>query len=220
VCFVLRPSSTCGRAAHDLRGRTPRTAIADFGNQLAWVEADLAAAAQRRAAGELSWMFVAGHRPVYSRLDTDANGKPTGTSGDIQASFEALFLKYGVDLYVAGHMHSVEVSWPVANNTVTAQSYVDPTAPVYVISGAAGCDEGHSDYSNAPTPSWNRFSDGTNYGLSAWRLPKRHSHVSLHSLLPLAFAGVLDIHNGSAFTWTFRRATDGATLDSFTLVRG
>lgn len=146
-----------------------RRTLADFGNQLAWVEADLAAAAQRRASGEIAWIFVAGHRPMYSRLDSDANGQPTGTSGAIQSAFEALFLKYGVDMYVAGHMHSVEVTWPVANNTVTSKSYVDPTAPVYVISGAAGCDEGHSDYSNAPTPGWNRFSDGTNFGLSESR---------------------------------------------------
>ncbi len=36
---------------------------------------------------------------------------------------------------------SYERLWPVYNLTVTAFDYVDPIAPVHIITGAAGCNE-------------------------------------------------------------------------------
>ncbi|RYG45460.1 hypothetical protein EON67_10570, partial [archaeon] len=166
-----------------------------FGDQLKWLQATLATAAALRTAGKVSWIFVAGHRPVYSRASANADGTPSGSATALQTAVEALFVQYGVDIYFCGHEHSVEVSWPVYNNTAV-QSYNQPPYPVYVVTGAAGCDEGHTSYDSAPQTSWNRFTDGTNYGLS-----------------------VMNIQDANTLTWTFRRATDGATLDTFTLTR-
>jgi hypothetical protein len=37
-----------------------------FGDQLAWLDADLAAAAAPGARAERPWIIVSGHRPVYT----------------------------------------------------------------------------------------------------------------------------------------------------------
>ena len=55
---------------------------------------------------------------------------------------ESVFYKYGVDIVLEAHEHCYERLWPVYNETVTAKSYVNPAAPVHLISGTAGCKEG------------------------------------------------------------------------------
>lgn len=57
-------------------------------------------------------------------------------------SFETLFYKSGVDIILEAHEHSYERMWPVYNETVTAKNYVNPAAPVHLVSGTAGCKEG------------------------------------------------------------------------------
>jgi hypothetical protein len=54
---------------------------------------------------------------------------------------EDLFYAQGVDLVLQAHEHSYERLWPVYDYQVIAKNYVDPRAPVHVISGAAGCGE-------------------------------------------------------------------------------
>jgi len=77
-----------------------------------WLEADLAAA---RAAGA-RWLIAGGHRPTED-FDSDA--------------LLALFGKYGVDMYFAGHGHSYYRQ--------PASAYGD--GAVHVMVGGAGCDE-------------------------------------------------------------------------------
>lgn len=38
----------------------------------------------------------------------------------------------------AGHTHHYQRSWPVAHGLPTQRDYVDPQAPVYIVSGIAG----------------------------------------------------------------------------------
>ena len=47
-----------------------------------------------------------------------------------------------MDIILEAHEHSYERLWPVYNETVTAQDYVNPVAPVHLVSGTAGCREG------------------------------------------------------------------------------
>lgn len=165
-----------------------------FGDQLAWVEADLARAAADRAAGVVSWILVGGHRPMYTRDESSAEGVPNGDCAAFQASFEPLFHKYGVDLYFSGHKHCYESIWPTFNSTNIARSFDAPPYTTYVISGAAGNVESHSDYSKDPTPPWSRASNTADYGIST-----------------------ISFSNASSLTFTFRRATDGMALDTWTL---
>ena len=57
-----------------------------------------------------------------------------------------------MDLVVQAHEHSYERLWPVYDYQVTAKNYIDPQAPVHVISGAAGCGE-NVDYMGEPSKS-------------------------------------------------------------------
>ena len=55
--------------------------------------------------------------------------------------FEEVFYKMSVDIVVQGHEHNYERLWPVYRNNVTEYTYNNPSAPVQLISGAAGSAE-------------------------------------------------------------------------------
>jgi hypothetical protein len=74
------------------------------GRQLAWLEAELAAAQQ--SAG-IDWIVVCMHQVVMS--SSDQNGADLG----IRQDFVPLFDRYGVDLVLAGHEHHFERTFPV-----------------------------------------------------------------------------------------------------------
>ena len=96
--------------------------------QLAWLASDLAAAAAPAQRSRVPWLLVAAHVPIYSS---------DGDSAGMQADLEPLLLRYGVDLYCAGHDHFYQAAWPVGpRGAVPAKSYVSPRAPVHLLSGA------------------------------------------------------------------------------------
>lgn len=104
----------------------PSGHFASDGAYLAWLEADLRKANSNRA--ERPWIIAFGHRPWFL-----FSGKSVAkATRDAHAS---LFEKYGVDLYINGHIHSYHRLLPVNQNRNT------PTVTV----GGAGCDEFLSD---------------------------------------------------------------------------
>merc|ERR1712151_967366 len=67
----------------------------------------------------------------------------TGSDGErVRAELEGLLQRHHVDLALWAHEHSYERTWPVFNLTVSQKSYKDAQAPVHIITGAAGCNEG------------------------------------------------------------------------------
>lgn len=60
----------------------------------------------------------------------------------MQQAFEELLYQYKVDLYVDGHVHGYERSYPVYQSEVrgnyTLNNYVNPEAPIYIVNGSAG----------------------------------------------------------------------------------
>eukprot|EP00904_Undaria_pinnatifida_P004906 jgi/Undpi1/1545/HiC_scaffold_11.g04935.m1 len=136
-----------------------------FGDQLAWLEEDLARAQQERDVRP--WVIVAGHRPVYARESAGGDGRIIyGSSERVRRAFEPIFERYEVDVYLSGHVHTYERSFPVVDNTVRFAStggndgvgsdggggpvfeaasrmlYEEPAAPVHVVNGAGGNIEG------------------------------------------------------------------------------
>jgi hypothetical protein len=147
-----------------------------FGNQLAWLEADLQKAQANRA--NVPWLIVGMHRPLYRRLDTNASSKPTGYSQDLQKAFEALFIKYNVDLVVAGHEHSYERQYPVANSvaimdgvSADSKTYANPRAPVYIVTGGPGNPEANTLSGNNAVIPWNVI-ESAEYGISTIRVTR------------------------------------------------
>ncbi len=104
----------------------PAGQFAPNGTYMAWVESQLA-----EAAGDstVAWIVAGGHRPFSSLPDTYAT------------TLAALFKKYGVALYVAGHAHSYKRE--------EADAWGDGVAHITV--GGAGCDEMATP--GTPTPS-------------------------------------------------------------------
>ncbi|KAE8895063.1 hypothetical protein PF003_g20916 [Phytophthora fragariae] len=136
----------------------------NFGDQLAWVEADLKKADAKRA--NVPWIIVGLHRPLYDIYGCP-NGVPEGHNANIQAAFEDLLIKYKVDVVLTGHQHYYERQTPIRNSTAVLEgvssdfkTYDNPQAPVYILSGAGGS----VDVNNA---TWNAVSNYVDYGISA-----------------------------------------------------
>ncbi|GLD98245.1 hypothetical protein PINS_up006942 [Pythium insidiosum] len=148
----------------------------NFGNQLAWLEADLKKAAANRA--NVPWLIVGMHRPMYHRKDTDGAFNPTGDSLAIQKAFEELFIKYGVDLVIAGHEHGFERHLPIARSKAVKDGvsadkkiYSNPKAPVYIVTGGPGNPEPNGlSGKNGDIP-WNVL-ERAEYGISTMKVTR------------------------------------------------
>ncbi|KAF1315148.1 Glucan 1,3-beta-glucosidase, partial [Globisporangium splendens] len=141
----------------------------NFGNQMAWLEADLKKANENR--GTTPWLIVGMHRALYTLRQSDDNGVPVDEALPVQKAFEELFIKYKVDLVVCGHVHAYERHYPIAHSkpvldgvSTDKKTYKNPKAPVYIISGATGSSEAHASYKDTVSP-WNVKWDNTNYGI-------------------------------------------------------
>jgi acid phosphatase len=71
-----------------------------FRQQLEWLEAELAKSSAR-------WRVVFGHHPLYSHVPRRGHNRL------VIHLLEHLFVRYGVDLYIAGHDHILDVLKPV-----------------------------------------------------------------------------------------------------------
>ena len=96
---------------HGDSGKLPAGGFGEPGEYLAWLERDLAQAATERAVRP--FMIAGGHRPFE----------------ELVGSHGALFAKYGVDMYLAGHSHAYLRRQTPRNGTT------------YIVVGGAGCDE-------------------------------------------------------------------------------
>jgi hypothetical protein len=141
-------------------------------NQYKWLEQDLMNANKPENRARQPWIITMAHKPMYcSNNDDDeclnADGYIYIRTGIpfVQAyGLEKLFAQYGVDLEFWAHEHSYERLWPVYNLTIhngTKGAYIDPDAPVHIITGSAGCDERHDPF-GVPRP-WTAFTNN-DYG--------------------------------------------------------
>lgn len=102
--------------------------------QLAWLDADLAAANADRAAHP--FLIVVGHRCMFS-------SSVHGTDPDVLAARGALvplYDKYSVDLVINGHDHDYERSKPLHAGTPPSGAPVVGQGTTYVVSAGAGAD--------------------------------------------------------------------------------
>ena len=99
-------------------------------------------------------------------------------------------------LLLSPQVHWYERLYPVFGNGSVAQtSYAQPPAPVYVISGAAGCVEGHQEMPSSLQP-YTAFVDNTHWGL-----------------------GLLSVESAEKLVWRWYASDTKAEIDSFTLTK-
>ncbi|KAL5467041.1 hypothetical protein EMCRGX_G031208 [Ephydatia muelleri] len=161
--------------------------------QYTWLEQDLKDANTPENRTARPWIIAYGHRPMY--CSTVGNDDCTSPQSLVRAGLETLFYSYGVDVIFEGHEHAYERMWPVYNETVTADSYDNPKAPVHIISGFAGCNE---EYGECFVP----------------MLGARGPWSALRFWLPLLHGyGRLQVVNGTHLHWEQVIAGDMSLLD-------
>lgn len=152
--------------------------------QVEFLKADLASVDR----SVTPWVIVMGHRPWYSTGGSD------NICTECQTAFEDLFYQYGVDLFVAGHVHNLQRQHPTYKGNVDPAGLNNPKAPWYIIAGAAGNIEGLTSKGSAPA--YNAFTDDSHNGYARLTFQDpNHLKVDM-------------IHS-----------TDGSVLDSATLYK-
>ena len=116
---------------------------------MTWLKKDLAAANKNRQ--HVPWIIVQGHRSMYCTCDGDCDGD----AKKLRAALEQTLFEHGVDLFVNGHEHNYERTYPVFKSK-SDRSNVNPKATIYVVSGAAGSQEMHEPFTK-PQPEWSAF---------------------------------------------------------------
>ncbi len=109
---------------------------------------------------------------------------------------EPLMLKYGVDMYFAGHTHHYQREWPVAHGAPVQKDYMDPRAPVHIQSGIGGVNDGGEAFPSYIRP------------YTAYR----------DEQLNIAYSRIT-VHNATHLTFQQLYAINGTALDSFVLVQ-
>ncbi|KAK4878360.1 hypothetical protein RN001_010866 [Aquatica leii] len=141
-------------------------------NQYEWLENDLKEATDPKNRTERPWIVVMGHRPMYCSNSDPADCAHNETRTRVGIPFfhifglEKLFYDHKVDVLIWAHEHSYERLWPIYDfkifNGSYQHPYVNPGAPIHIVTGSAGCDENHSHFDNSP-PYWSAFRS-TDYG--------------------------------------------------------
>ncbi|CEF70596.1 Iron/zinc purple acid phosphatase-like protein [Strongyloides ratti] len=94
------------------------------------------------------WTISYLHRPLYCLQKTTEGECYEHESLTLRRGFkdipglEDYFFSYGVDLVFSGHEHGYQRNYPTYNRTVfkhPIHHYHNPAAPIYILSGAAGC---------------------------------------------------------------------------------
>lgn len=99
--------------------------------QIQWLEYDLASVDRKKT----PWIVVGFHRPWYIAASNDSSS----VCLDCQKAFEPLFVKYGVDLYMSGHVHVSPVSFgaPGSEQSTSYTSAINLWPIVCIIRGFA-----------------------------------------------------------------------------------
>ncbi|KKA25173.1 hypothetical protein T310_0764 [Rasamsonia emersonii CBS 393.64] len=155
--------------------------------QTNWLQQDLASVDRNKT----PWTVVAGHRPWYISASNDSST----ICEACREVFEPLFLQYGVDLVLSGHVHAYERNAPIRTFDVDPNELNNPSAPWYITNGAAGHYDG-LDTLNYPLQPYARYAQDTAYGWSR-----------------------LTFHNCTHLTHEFVASRNGTVLDRATLFK-
>merc|ERR1712072_593150 len=101
--------------------------------------------------------------------------------------------EFAVDFFFAGHDHDYETTWPVYNGKVQQKSYVNPKAPIHILSGSAG------------PPEWDEFSTSEEWTREPRLMVNSYSRLTLYNSSVAYFEQVAN--------------ANGTVVDAFTVVQ-
>ena len=190
----------------DYLGYTAMPTMEYVRQQYEWLQRDLHKAHGNR--DKQPWIVAYAHRPMYcTHIDDDwdetwctedAAALRDGVAfngGPRQFGLEQLFHNYSVDLYVSGHMHSYERTYPVYREQLVNTNYRDNAAMWHLIVGASGC-QGPMD----------TFDEGSVY---PWSAARSDSYGY----------GVLNVYNATHMQWQQILDEDESVLDEVWVVK-
>ncbi|XP_050990017.1 acid phosphatase type 7 [Labeo rohita] len=169
--------------------------------QYEWLQADLQEANRPENRAQRPWIITMGHRPMYCSNDDGDDCTHfqsyvrLGRNDTIPVApgLEDLFYQHGVDLELWAHEHTYERLWPVYDykvfNGSSEEPYVNPKAPVHIITGSAGCREKHDGFIPKPRD-WSAFRS-TDYGYTRMRLINT-THLYLEQVSDDQYGKVID----------------------------
>jgi len=136
-------------------------------SQYNWLVSDLKEATKAGNRKLRPWIIVMTHRPMYCSADRDHHcteeTKVVRDGYEGKFGLEDLLHEHRVDLYVAGHAHIYERSFPVYRGKVSSNSshpYHNAKSMVHVVTGSAGNDEGlYEFFADQPVWSAKRLAD-------------------------------------------------------------
>ncbi len=104
--------------------------------QRSWLEQDPALSTK-------PWKFVFFHHPPYSAGFLTMDGERFELAHMlVRRNLVPLFEFFGVDIVFSGHAHSYERTFPILQNQAVDQGqepdYVNPSGPIYVVTGGGG----------------------------------------------------------------------------------
>lgn len=103
--------------------------------QFAFMRQDLIQANRNRQ--RVPWIIVFGHRPLYC-TSLVAEHRCVYDAPVFRSYLEDLLYEQRVDVYLCGHDHSYERTYPVYRERVIQKDYRNPQAPIYIVDGEAG----------------------------------------------------------------------------------
>uniref|UniRef100_A0A673C6A3 Purple acid phosphatase n=1 Tax=Sphaeramia orbicularis TaxID=375764 RepID=A0A673C6A3_9TELE len=168
----------------------------EFGKELLfkqyeWLKKDLEEANLPENRAVRPWIITMGHRPMY--CSDDDLDDCTRFDSYVSPGLEDLFYRYGVDLELWAHEHTYERLWPVYGDKVyngsSEQPYVNPKAPVHIITGSAGCRE-KTDTFNPNPKEWSAFRS-TDYGYTRMQVVNT-THLYLEQVSDDQYGKVID----------------------------
>lgn len=132
-----------GTAGCFLTENDPTTAADLVAEELVAMERSLAVAAARRAAGEIDFLVVAQHFPLYTNHATRGPFSP-----ELVVAQEHILQRYQVDLVLVGHDHMYQRSLPMAYGEATGSTL----GYVQVVAVAGG--NGLYEFADPAGPDW------------------------------------------------------------------
>ncbi|KAF5302288.1 hypothetical protein FQA39_LY10327 [Lamprigera yunnana] len=197
--------------------------------QYEWLENDLIKANLPENREKHPWIIIMGHRPMYCSLTDKDDCTYHNTMTRIGIPFlhvfglEKLLYDYAVDVEIWAHEHVYQRLWPIYDYVVYngsyEQPYVNPGAPVHIITGSAGCKEGHDNF-NITRPEWSAF-QSKDYGYTRMKA-FNSTHLYFEQVSDNKDGAVIDSlwvikdshgpYKNSSMNWA---AIDSARLQSF-----
>ncbi|XP_034051437.1 acid phosphatase type 7 isoform X1 [Thalassophryne amazonica] len=193
-------------SAHIISLSTEVYFFLEFGQELLfkqyeWLKKDLEEANKPENRATHPWIITMGHRPMYCSDDdqddcTQFDSYVRRGRNDTKPpapGLEDLLYRYGVDLELWAHEHTYERLWPVYGDKVYngsfEQPYVNPKAPVHIVTGSAGCRERTDKFSPNPKP-WSAFRS-TDYGYTRMQV-FNNTHLYLEQVSDDQYGKVID----------------------------